>query len=263
MKKILTLALVGSAFAFTGASAQQSLVAGWDFNNYVGDGFGLIDGTTFAPVNTLDANYSSYDPTFGAGQEANAFGTLYYDGQFGSDTQNTALSAADAIRPTTGNLNSGLFLGQLYGQDYNLNTVMTAEGYDFAGSLSLQMGNPTAGFGFKVVFAANAPTAMTDWEMSFAGIRGLVANPEAITVEFSTDGSTWGAAETFNLGASEAPFTTTVKSVLSQNAYFRVSGNAQSAIDNVGIAAVPEPSSFAALAGLLALGFTALRRRRA
>jgi len=55
------------------SAAQSSLVAGWDFSQYAGDGFMSIDGGS-SFTNTLPANYSDLDPTFGAGFDSSAFG---------------------------------------------------------------------------------------------------------------------------------------------------------------------------------------------
>lgn len=258
MKKVITLALATSAIAITGASAQTSLVAGWDFSQYAGDGLSSVT-NDFTPVNTLSANYSSFDPTFGAGAESANFGMLYYDGSFGSNTQNTDF-ITDTIVPTSGNLttNNPTFNGIFFNQ----NTVQTAEGADFANLLSLSLGGANgSAAGFNVVFGAFGAGAQTDWVFTFAGVDTQGAT---LSVEFSTDGVSYGAAETFSLTSVDSAFTTTAQSVLSDTAYFRVSSNDTfTTIDNVGIGAVPEPSSFAALAGALALGFVALRRRRA
>lgn len=69
------LCLPAAAFAHT-------LVAGWDFSQYALDGALSIDGETLTDV--LDANYSDYDPTFGAGAESAAYGRMFLDGEFGS-----------------------------------------------------------------------------------------------------------------------------------------------------------------------------------
>lgn len=259
MKKTCMLALAASVCAFTGASAQTALVAGWDFSSYLGSNFSTVT-LDVTPVNTLSANYSSFDPTFGAGAQSAAFGTLFYNGQFGSDLQNTDFST-DTIVPTTGNLVSN---APAFGQSFNLNTVQEAEGADFAKTLSLLLGgaNSTTS-GFKVVFGAFAPGLQTDWVFTFGGID---VDDSTLSVEFSTDGINYAAAETFSLNAVDTAYSTTFKAVSSDTAYFRVSSDDTfSIIDNVaiGATAVPEPSTFAALAGALALGFVAVRRRRA
>jgi hypothetical protein len=85
-------------FVAGGSSAQASLVARWDFSQYAGDGFMSIDGGS-SFTNTLSANYSDLDPTFGAGFESAAFGTMYVDGSFGS-TPVAAVSGSEQFLPT-------------------------------------------------------------------------------------------------------------------------------------------------------------------
>ena len=68
--------------AFVSAPAQATMVAGWDFSQYLSDSQLSVDGATY--TDTLSANYSNLDPTFGAGAESAAFGTMYIDGSFGS-----------------------------------------------------------------------------------------------------------------------------------------------------------------------------------
>ena len=64
MKKLTLLALALAVSIGTAVSAHAaSLVAGWDFSQYLSGGHVLsVDGVNLS--NTLAANYSSLDPTF-------------------------------------------------------------------------------------------------------------------------------------------------------------------------------------------------------
>ena len=65
-----------------GARAQDTLVAGWDFSQYIGPNALTVD--CINPALQLEANYSDFDPTAGTGAEASAFGTMFNDGSNGS-----------------------------------------------------------------------------------------------------------------------------------------------------------------------------------
>ena len=80
MMKRLLLGLIPTLLL--AGSAQGSVVAAFDFSQYLGPGANTIDGVNLA--SQVPANYSDFDPTFGAGAESAAFGTLYLDGTNGS-----------------------------------------------------------------------------------------------------------------------------------------------------------------------------------
>ncbi len=239
------------------ALSAQDMVAGWDFSQYAGSGIGSTDGATF--TETLSANYSDFDPTFGAGAESAAFGTLYYDGSFGSTNVNPN-GSTDAIWPSSGNLSSNQT--RPAGVQFGANTVQIDEGATFAGDYSL-----TNQADVSLVFTADLTSTSQfgqDWVFTFAGSHQ--DSTGTATVEFSTDGVSYSTIDTFNLTTADSLFTSNLGSDLTDVAYVRLSlsGNAASLIDNVAISGtvVPEPSTYAAIAGVLALGFAAYRRRR-
>ncbi len=264
-KKYITLGV--AAFALSIASAQaQEMVAGWDFSQYAGTSVNSLDGATF--TETLNANYSDRDLggiASGLGLEAGAFGTLHYDGAFGS-TNVDPDGNTDEIWPSSGNLSSNTNVGlKLF--DHSNSAVSVQEGAQQFND-RLKVLSQTA---VSLVFAADTTsiaTSFTDWSVSFAGLDLTPgdSSPTNIDVSFSTDGVNYGAAQTFNLTSVDSAFSTSAFADVTQNAYFKFDfGGAALAIDNVGITAteaVPEPSAFAALAGALALGFVAIRRRR-
>ena len=78
---ISSLAAIGISVLSAGG-ANATMVAGWDFSQYLAPGALTIDGAN--GTNVLSANYSNLDPTSGAGAESAAFGTMYMNGRHGS-----------------------------------------------------------------------------------------------------------------------------------------------------------------------------------
>ncbi|MGC9450972.1 MAG: PEP-CTERM sorting domain-containing protein [Oceanipulchritudo sp.] len=259
-KKIIALASVlcaaGTAFS------QPTLVAAWDFSQYAFDGVTSIDGATYAP--SLASNYSQYDPNELGAQSGH--GTFYYDGQFGS----SAFDLANEALPTS---------GVLYGLSLNANpngllttmgspgafNVLLFEGQAYANDLSF-----TITTGGSLVFAVNSGAiggaSFSDWQLDFTGVStsGIVS----YDVAFSTDGTSYNTiASAQTLTTTEALQTFVVAGNPSTTGgYFKLDfagvtgGSVQPVIDNVSIVAVPEPSTYALLAGFLALGMIICRR---
>jgi len=97
--KLLIASMALALSTSVAGSARAVMIAGWDFSQYAIDGFITVDGENL--TDTLPANYSSLDPTFGAGAESAAFGRLYLNGQFGSDA--TPLDFTDSLVPSAAN----------------------------------------------------------------------------------------------------------------------------------------------------------------
>jgi len=259
-KKYITLGVTALALSFASAQAQE-MVAGWDFSQYAGTTVNSVDGATF--TETLNANYSDRDPN-GVGLESAAFGTLHYDGSFGSTNVNPD-GTSDEIWPQTGNLSSNTNVGTKLFDPANSGVSQGEGAQQFNNSLKLLSTDA-----LSIVFTADTTsiaTSFTDWSISFAGLDLTAgdASPANIDVSFSTDGVNYGAATTFNLTGVDSAFSTGTFADATQTAFFKFDfGGTDLGIDNVGITGtvVPEPSSFAALAGALALGFAAVRRRR-
>jgi len=262
-KKYITLGVAAFTLSFASVQAQE-MVAGWDFSQYSGDGFNTLSNPPALPfTETLNANYSDRDPN-GVGLESGAFGTLHYDGSFGSTDVNPD-GSTDEIWPSSGNLSSNTSVGtKLF--DSSNSAISQGEGAQ-ENNLALKLLSTTA---VSIVFLADTTTiatSFTDWSVSFAGLDLTAgdSSPANIDVSFSTDGVNYGATTTFNLTGVDSAFSTGTFADATQTAYFKFDfGGTDLGIDNVGITGtvVPEPSSFAALVGALALGFAAVRRRR-
>jgi hypothetical protein len=260
---LTALALV----ALVGSSAQATMIAGWDFSQYAGDGFMSIDGgSTFA--NTLDANYSDLDPTLGAGAESAAFGTMYVDGQFGSTnvpvgTGNEQFLPSAAL---SGSLASNLDAPGGVSDFDSFNTLLS-EGQLSAESLAM-----IAAAESIVVFEADlgsVPVIGSNWSISF-GARTF-AGASTVGIAFSSDGVSFTNLAPLTLTTVDTLFTVSLGTAATNNAYVRLSfdpaGINQPLIDNVAInasLAVPEPSTavFGAL-GLIGLVIVGRRRNAA
>lgn len=259
MKKWFAMASIVALVA--AAPAHAALIAGWDHNSYVA-GVLSVDGANL--VDTLDARYSDFDPTFGAGAEAGAFGTLYMNGQFGSDA--TPLDGTDPYVSTSTSLSSnatapvnGTPLGDV---PFGSNTVLTSEGVaPFASSIKMVALAPTS-----VVYSADLGSLGLlgeNWSLSFAG--QTPAGTSTVGVEFSTDGASYAVLTDQVLNTVDSTFQLALGATASETAFIRLSFDAGTPfIDNVAIFAdtvVPEPGSLALVASGL-MGLALLGRRR-
>ena len=256
IKSLVTVSMAGiAASVLAAASASASMIAGWDFSQYLGDGALTIDGASGA--DTLSANYSNLDPTANAGAESAAFGTMYINGSFGSSVVDP-FASSPAFLPTgigslTSNLNAPVVGGGL--NPFDSHSILTSEGQAFVNLLSM-----TAQDVASVVFEASLlsiPEVGSDWALTLGG--RTFSGTSVVQVEFSTDGSSYASVGAFNLNATDTPFSLSLGAAASDQAFVRLSfdpASGQPIIDNVAINAtlVPEPGT----AALLALGLAGL-----
>lgn len=267
MKNNILLIAGAAAFAAT-TTAHAGLFSGWDFSQYVGEGFNSTNGADFTGEGNVQANYSDFNspsPDIAAG----TFGSIYFNGSFGSTDAVNGFSFQAA--PVSGNLTSNVI------QTADLNpfndlgsyAFLTASGQTSTNNLSLGIDD-----NISVVFEANIfgqGAGVDGWTLNFAAKDSL--NTSSVSWEISTDGSSYTSLGlTSNLTTTDSGFSVT--SALangSDQVFFRGTfadievGTSRAIFDNVGISGtiVPESSTYAAIFGVVALGFAACRRRRA
>jgi hypothetical protein len=247
IKQLATAALLSVAIASTASAA--SLVAGWDFSQY-DTSFGqvlTVDGSNL--TNTLDANYSSLDPSFGAGAQSAPFGRMTLPFTPVGD-------GSEAFLPVAGSLLSNL--NAPTPNPFDSFSILTSEGQPFTNLLRMAAYSTVS-----VVFEANlttVPQTGSNWSLSFGAQILPGTNNSAITVEFSTDGIAWNSVGSANVSAVDTAFTFALATSQSDRAFVRLGFQPGASIDNVAILAdlttVPEP----AVASLLAAGLFGLAR---
>jgi hypothetical protein len=246
-------------------SAHAGMIAGWDFSQYFGAGELSVDGASY--TNVLSANYSSLDPTFGAGAESSFFGTLYFDGSFGS-TNVEPSSGTAALTPTSFSLASNINAPVTKGGPvpFDTYTVLIDEGQIFANELSLQV-RSMASFVFAA-YTNTIPGLGSDWSVSFGGQTDQ--GTAAIGIEFSTDGVVYTPFGSQIINNLDTQYSVNLGTLATEAAFVRFTVDPSSGlgarIDNVAIngniVTVPEPGTLVLLGSALAV-FSALGRRRA
>lgn len=258
MRMLMTsLTSLVASLALAGA-AHASLIAGWDFSQYLGAGALTIDGASGA--DTLSANYSNLDPTFSAGAESAAYGTMYINGSFGS-TAVDPFGSSPQFWPTTGSLASNINapLGPAGAVPFDSGNVLISEGQQFFNPLSM-----TSPFDSSVVFRATTGGASANgWGLTFGG--KTFSGTSSVGVSFSTDGVSYSSPTFLALDTNDKPFSVSFGPITASTIYVRLGltpANGQPIIDNVALNAtvVPEPGTLVLLGA--GLGAFALRRRR-
>ncbi len=278
--RVAAIALVAASLFGVG-SAQAAFIAGWDFSQYAGASSLVVDGNTFATSDTLKANYSDFDSSFGAGGASQPYGTMYMNGANGSTNvdENAAtpifLPTSTSLTPNAGTpganevpvgdvaFDATAAVLQTAAGNYNAGT-----GQDFRVALSMR-----ALANVSIVFEANLSAlgplyVGENWSIIFAGNSSTATSP--VTVEFSTDGISYASLTTASLTTTAAAITASVLGNSGDNAFFRLGFTSTGAnpiprIDNVtlsgDVSLVPEPGTASLLfLGLAGLGLAGRRR---
>lgn len=257
-----TLSSLALSVAVTG-SAQAGMIAGWDFSQYFAPGELSIDGANY--TNVLSANYSNLDPTFGAGSASAAFGTLYFDGSFGS-TNVSPSSATSQLTPTSFSLGANINAPVAGGGPvpFDSFTELQDEGQIYASALQLQIRSAVS-----FVFAAytnTIPGLGSAWSVSFGGQTD--SGTSTVAISFSTDGINYLPFGSRTINNLDTQFSLNLGALPSEAGFVRFSVDPTGVgtrIDNVAINGaivppVPEPAT-AVLLGTALAAFAALGRR--
>lgn len=246
MKIKTTLTLAALVMSGATLSHGQSLIAGWDFTNG-------HDNT----VNPVPATFSDYGTS---------------DTQAGS-SGNGSMTMALSPPQYDVNVSKNLSANNAIDYDDNRNAINNTFGTG-ASMLFQTFGSSANGLAFTAMATSNDGTLFNDFFVSLgAGLQNDTS--ASLTLEYSFDDSSYFALGgssnvTASIASGGESFAFTTGSVAaSDTIYVRgtlagldTNGHGMS-IDNVQIGGVvPEPSSFALIAGVFAVGFAALRRRR-
>lgn len=273
-KQILTLATV----ALVAANANgQGLVAGWDF----ADVTNLADSTS---------GYAAEVTAFN--NDVSTSGAIYTDGSNGSDNLGTGARFIAAGRQATGNQFSNGFD----------TTTTNNIGASATGQQGFEVTNQADAFSFTIGFTSAYNVAVEfDWANSAAsggsfgdflnisysadGTNWTAYAPNSADsgvaassyAAFETSSGAWAASTdtpgTYGFADGQSDGTVDLSGVAVDEASalqyvrFEVASNnigTRVAFDNILVTgtAVPEPSAYAAILGVVALGFVASRRRK-
>lgn len=234
-----TLAIIALGGAMVCSSSAQNLVAGWDFDNITS----LTDAT-------IDSNYSDLGD-ISDGVAANQYGTLDFtslnSGGFSPD-YSTQTGPSDL-----GNTNAGIDFTDARTGSFN------PEGF-------IVLNGESAGKSFD--FDLSLGTAYQDFQLTYAAGLFNPGDTASIQWSYSTGGgfTNWDSAQTVTNDGAGSEFSLSTLSISASDLTVRATlgaGIDGFQMDNVQFGGVvPEPSSFALIAGVLSIAFVGARRRK-
>jgi hypothetical protein len=241
-------------------------IGGWDFNGN--------SGTTSLVFN---ARYNQqYTPYFTAGNGPSPGSSTY--GQLNFNANGADFGSARSISTSNASNYDLLSTDGLLVSNNSLGDVVSGTGRSVLLSTSAVSNNNKAVFTLSTLTTANTFTGIN---VAYAARnQGSAGNDAAIAWSYSFDGSSWnsisGSSDTiapsgsaYNAFAADFSAVTAIEGLSTVYIgldYSETAAGASVFLDNVAFygtaAAIPEPSSYAALAGVAALGLVAARRRR-
>jgi hypothetical protein len=264
MKKTLIQALCLFAVPVA-ASAQVELIAGWNFGQFFSSGYPSTNAVTGDSVGFVPSNFtgtqrpgpgSSGPERFGSNPNTFSLGTgiISWNGSNGSDTWDFDTGAAAAVNNQP-ELYSAINGQLVYNNDFNAGQI---------GNFQLQF-NAGAADAFSITLDTSAyqdfnPAAYSqtnDFNFTFAAFGTGTVTFFHNNIQVGSTVTLTGEETAYNLDLPGAFYGNASSSLIGV-----VTGTVN--LDNIQIngVAIPEPSSFAALAGLVGLAFVAGRRRR-
>lgn len=214
---------------------------------------------------TLNYTSTSEDTQFLRWSGINTFA----DNDFDRDWT-VSINVSNTVNPASGYVTAGLQIytvrdvsGTLYYNSYY--AIMTST-YNGGSGVVTEWAKYDAGLDALAITSNSIPSVATSdltLRLSWDATTNLLA------AAYSTDGVNFTTGQTFNLAGAEAGYVDPYNQKLGIELFVRSANGAGGitsgiSFDNmaVSVSAVPEPSTYAAIAGALVLGFTVWRRRR-
>jgi|GEM_PF-1059539 len=167
------------------------------------------------------------------------------------DENNTGFGNIGSINPNTSTFTAGTIYD---------GTALTV-GSDNLGSNFTIVGTKTA--------AGTSSVSLSGSYSAFALGNGVDTGDKFAIIVFETSTSTANAGDTYRIYTDASwtvradPSTTSFSATPGADTFLQLGATATPAFTKTVVSAVPEPSTYAALAGVAVLGLAALRRRRA
>jgi len=248
---------IGAAALMGGLSAVQadSLLYGWDFSQFSGSGFPLVGSDL---VTSIDSNYTDVTGFSSSTLDFSNFGTPSFGsnaayGSMGTSSINTAINTDRRTDPGD----------TLFGINFDTTTDANALGFARTSSTDI------SGLTFSMTLDTRLSDGIT---VSYAG--KAVGNPSSIEWWYDNGSGLTQIGDIDNLTSSFAAYSVTLPDAAEGIEDLQLVGQIGSGavvgdeltIDNIQVVAtttsIPEPSTYAALFGILGLGWIIIRRRR-